>query len=58
VSERRAWLCAHCAQFLTRPGHDVAPSHDCPVTASRVALIEYIDSAQAEQLRHSVNATH
>lgn len=56
MSERRAWLCPQCAQFSTRPGDVAEPTHPCAVAGVDVALVEYVDSTQAEQLRYRINA--
>lgn len=56
MSDRRAWLCPQCAQFSTRPDDVDAPSHPCAVAGVDVALVEYVDSTQAEQLRCRINA--
>ena len=56
MNERRAWLCPQCAQFSTRTVDVDAPTHPCAVAGDDVALVEYVDSTQAEQLRYRINA--
>jgi hypothetical protein len=53
-----AWICPRCGHFIVRSATpEGVPTHDCGMASDVVEFVPYVDSAQALQTRHGINAT-